>query len=67
MTLTLKRTKEGVLSAKFDIFMRLSDGHPIWVKAVDSLEEAKRQLMELSEKTPGEYFIFHATSGAIVS
>ncbi|HUL35689.1 MAG TPA: hypothetical protein VL128_17535 [Candidatus Eisenbacteria bacterium] len=54
------------MSAKFDIFMQLSDGQPIWIKAVESLEEAKRQLTELSEKTPGEYFIFNANSGQVI-
>lgn len=52
--------------AKFDIFMRLPDGHPIWVKAVGTLEEAKKQLAELSNRTPGEYFIFNTLSGRVV-
>jgi len=54
------------LSAKFDIFLRLPDGQPIWIKAVESLEEARKQLTELSERTPGEYFIFNAFSGQVI-
>lgn len=54
------------MSAKFDIFMRLSDGQPIWIKAVESLEEAKKQLIKLSESIPGEYFIYNAISGEVV-
>lgn len=51
---------------KFDIFMRLSDGPPILVKAVETLEEAKKQLMELSARTPGDYFIFNPISGEVI-
>ena len=54
------------MSAKFDIFLRLPDGHPIWIRAVESLEEAKRQLILLNNSTPGEYFIFNALSGQVV-
>jgi hypothetical protein len=54
------------MSAKFDIFVRLSDGHPVWVKAVESLEEARKQLAELSEVTPGDYFIFNTISGKVI-
>lgn len=54
------------MRAKFDIFMRLSDGQPIWIKAVESLEEAKKQLTELSERTPGEYFVFNAMNGKVI-
>jgi hypothetical protein len=56
-----------IMSAKFDIFMRLPDGHPIWIKAVESLEEAKRQLNQLSEQDSGEYFIFNALNGQKIS
>ena len=54
------------MDAKFDIFKRLPDGHPIWVKSVDGLEEAKNQLARLSVSSPGEYFIYSARYGGIV-
>lgn len=61
-------TKGGtVLIAKFDIFMRLPDGQPIWVEAVESLEEARKQLSDLRENTCGEYFIFNSTSGQVIA
>jgi hypothetical protein len=66
MIFRIRKKKEEAMSAKFDIFKRLSDGQPIWVKAVESLEEARKQLTELSEKTPGEYFIFNAISGQVI-
>jgi hypothetical protein len=56
----------AVMDAKFDIFKRLPDGHPIWVKAVDGLEEAKNQLARLAVRSPGEYFIYSARYGGIV-
>ena len=55
------------MSAKFDIFLRQSDGHPIWVKAVDTLDEARRQIVALAEATPGDYFIFNAISGQVIA
>jgi hypothetical protein len=54
------------MDAKFDIFMRLPDGHPIWVKAVDGLDEAKNQLARLAVSSPGEYFIYNVQNGDIV-
>lgn len=54
------------MDRKFDIFKRLPDGHPIWVKTVDGLEEAKNQLARLVASSPGEYFIYCARNGRIV-
>jgi hypothetical protein len=54
------------MDAKFDILKKLPDGHPIWVKAVDGLEEAKNQLARLAVSSPGEYFIYSARNGGIV-
>jgi hypothetical protein len=54
------------MKAKFDIFKKLPDGHPLWIKAVEELEEAKEQLAQLAELSPGEYFIYSARKGLIV-
>jgi hypothetical protein len=54
------------MDAKFDIFKKLPDGHPIWIKAVEGLEEARNQLDQMSQTAPGEYFIFNTRSGQIV-
>ena len=56
----------AVMDAKFDIFKRLPDGHPLWVKAVEGLEEARNQLARLAVSSPGEYFIYSARNGCIV-
>ena len=55
------------MSAKFDIFLRQPDGHPIWVKAVETLDEARRQIVALAEAVPGDYFIFNAMSGQVIA
>lgn len=54
------------MSVKFDIFRRLPDGQPLWVQAVEGLEEAKLQLTHLVKASPGTYFIFDARRSAII-
>jgi hypothetical protein len=54
------------MGAKFDIFKKLPDGHPLWVKAVDGLEEARIQLARLAATSPGEYFIYSLRNGCVV-
>jgi hypothetical protein len=50
------------MNPQYDIFMRLPDGHPVWVKAVDSLEDAERLLAQMAQSTtsPTDYFIFNS-------
>jgi hypothetical protein len=54
------------MGAKFDIFKKLPDGHPLWVRAVDGLEEAMAQLAHLSASSPDEYFIFSVRNGCVI-
>jgi hypothetical protein len=54
------------MGTKFDIFKKLPDGHPLWVKAVDGLEEARAQLARLAANSPGEYFIYSLRNGCVV-
>jgi hypothetical protein len=58
--------KAANVEHKLDIFKRLPDGHPIWVKAVEGLEEAKRQLAQMANDKPGSYFIFNSRSGLVI-
>lgn len=51
------------MDVKFDIFRKLPDGQPVWVKAVEGLEETKRQLTQLAAELPGDYFIFDMRNG----
>lgn len=55
------------MKAKFDIFRRLPDGQPIWVKAVEGLEEARRQLLEMASTVPGDYFIYDTRYGRVLT
>jgi hypothetical protein len=57
--------RSAMMDTTFDIFKKLPDGHPIWVKAVDGLEEAKRQMMQMSDRAPGNYFICNLKSGRV--
>ncbi len=54
------------MEAKFDIFKKLPDGHPMWLKAVEGLEEARVQLARLAASGPGEYFIYSVCKGCVV-
>jgi hypothetical protein len=58
--------REVLMDAKFDIFKRLPDGDPIWVQAIDGIEQAKEQLARLASSTPGEYFIYNVQGGCVV-
>jgi hypothetical protein len=55
------------VGAKFDIFKKLPDGQPIWIKAVEGLEEAKRQVTQLATTCPGDYFIFNTRNNRVVA
>jgi hypothetical protein len=52
------------MNIKVDIFKRLPDGHPLWMAAVDGLEEARAYLARLTAISPGEYFIY--SNGQII-
>jgi hypothetical protein len=54
------------MGTKFDIFKKLPDGHPLWVKAVDGLDEARAQLTRLAASSPGEYFVYSLRNGCEV-
>jgi hypothetical protein len=54
------------MCAKFDIFKNLPDGHPLWIKAVESLEDAHAQLARLTASSPGEYFIYSVRNACVI-
>jgi hypothetical protein len=54
------------MNEKFDIFKRLPDGNPLWVRAVEGLVEAKKQLAQIAEVAPGEYFLYESPTGKII-
>jgi hypothetical protein len=50
----------------FDLFRKLPDGEAMWIRAVEGLEEAKRQLRQLAEASPGDYFIYNTRNGQVI-
>jgi hypothetical protein len=53
------------LERKVEIFMRLPDGHAIWIRAVENLEEATLLLNQFAASAPGEDFIFEGRNGQV--
>lgn len=48
---------------KLDIFRMLSAGQFVWLKAVNSLDEAMSQVSRLIQTDPGDYFLYDTRSG----
>jgi hypothetical protein len=53
------------MKVTYDIFRRLPGG-PVWIEAVQDLEDAKMRLMNLTKSRPGDYFVYDASSSKIV-
>jgi hypothetical protein len=53
------------MEVKVDIFLRLPDGKPLWVEAVEGYEKARLHVQKLIQASPGEYFIFDSRTGQI--
>jgi hypothetical protein len=51
----------------FDIFREFPEGGPIWVEAVQGLENAKSRLDELTRTDRGDYFLFDPASAKIIA
>ena len=56
-----------MIGTTLDIFRKLPDGQPIWIKAVEGFNEAERQVSELAQLSPGDYFIFDTRTGRVVT
>jgi hypothetical protein len=57
----------GEMSRKFDVFKRDLTGHPIWMVAVEGLEEAKERMNRFAEDSPGQYFIYSEERGIVLN
>jgi hypothetical protein len=53
------------MEVKFDIFLELPDGNPLWLSAVEGFERAKREIQRRILDSPGEYFLFNSRTGEI--
>jgi hypothetical protein len=54
------------MNERFDIFKKLPDGQPMWVRAVEGFAEAKQILRQLAKTAPGEYFLYNSPTGQII-
>jgi hypothetical protein len=53
----------------YDIFERLPDGQPLWVKAVGTLEEARAHIVALgcsSGRSVRDFFVYDVKRGSEV-
>jgi len=54
------------MEAMFDIFATLPDGSPLWLEAVEGLNQARERLSGLMQARPGAYFIYSEKTGGVV-
>jgi hypothetical protein len=64
---TLAIGETTMIGTTLDIFRKLPDGQPMWIKAVEGFDEAKRQVFELAKLSPGDYFIFDTRTSRVVA
>ena len=56
-----------MIAAPYDIFRKDLLGTPVWIEAVQDLETAQLHVLELTGRSPGEYFVFSQETKEIVS
>lgn len=56
-----------MISGPYDILRNTVQENPIWVEAVENLEMAKRRVVELVARAPGQYLVFCQRTGRFVS
>ena len=59
------KTVEVKLTKIVDIFARLPDGSPMWIEAVDGLENARARVRQLRQISPRDYFLFSEQNGRV--
>jgi hypothetical protein len=55
------------MNETYDIFRDLAETGPIWIEAVQGLDNAKARLTELLEAHPGNYFIFDPLAAKVIA
>jgi hypothetical protein len=58
------------MSLAYDLFERLPDGQPMWVKAVASIEDAQAMIVNLaasSGRAAKDFFVYDVKRGAVVA
>jgi len=49
-----------------DIFAKLPDGSPMWIEAVEGIENARARIRELNQIAPRNYFLFLEQNGKVL-
>jgi hypothetical protein len=59
MALRKRRSIRGEAEMeRYAVFKSLEDGTVRWVEAVENVEQARTRVEELTQRSPGDYFIF---------
>ena len=55
------------MTESYDIFRELAETGPIWIEAVQGLENAKARVAELLAMRPGNYFIYDPLAAKVIA
>ena len=55
------------MTETYDIFSDLADTGPIWIEAIQGLDNAKARLTELLQAHPGNYFIYDPLAAKVIA
>jgi hypothetical protein len=55
------------MDAIYDIFRDFPDSGPIWMEAIQGLENAKMRLVNVLELHPGTYFLYDSRAAKIIA
>jgi len=61
------RRESDMPSFSLDIFRKDAHGSPVWMDAVQDLDDARHRLRQLALALPGEYFVFDQRTHNIVT
>jgi hypothetical protein len=50
----------------YDIFKKMPGDSPIWIEAVEGLEQVKKRLGQLPSASPGEYLVYDPASRSFI-
>jgi hypothetical protein len=58
---------EAKMASSYDIFRKPLGESPIWVAAVQSLDDAKKQLSSLATTCSDDFYLYDLTKGLVVA
>jgi hypothetical protein len=54
------------VNATYDIFIHHPESGPIWVEAIQGLENARMRVINLLVTSPGDYFVYDPINAKVV-